>query len=219
MVYRRKFIVGLFGAISVSGGLISNGAFSSAQITRKANIAVVSDSRSLIGLVPNPDVAGVNDNQGELTIDLDDPGINQNSIYQFGLFTANDNISTGGDFPLTTDTPSERENGGFGSAFLIANQTDNKQRLNIKYQLGQTDNKKGDSFETSYWFEVHRDGSRSAILDSPVDGTATVTLGSGETCGVSRLVDVPEGPIGEEITGNLAITAGQAVNDNEKTTQ
>jgi len=211
MVNRREFIVGLCGASVMSSGLVGTGALSSAQVTRRTNIAVVSDSRSIIGLVPNPDVAGVHDNQGELTIDLDDPGINQSSIYQFGHFTAKHDIDTGGGFPFTTDTPSKRENGDFGSAFLIANQSNNQQQLKISYQLGQTDNKKDDSFDTSYWFEVHRDGSRSALLNAPAHKSATVVLSSGESCGVSFLLDIPEDTLGEEITGSLTITAGEAV--------
>lgn len=215
-MHRRKFVAGLFGATSVSGGLIGTGAFSSAQIARKANISVVSDSRSLIGLVPNPNIAGVHDNRGELTIDLEDPGINQNAIYQFGLFADSADVNTDGadgDFPFTADEPSVRENGGFDSAFLIANQTDNEQRLEVEYELSETDDEDGGEFDTSYWFEVHSDGSRSDILSEPVDKSAEVTLGSGEACGVSFLLDVPRDTVGEEITGSLAINAGEAVSN------
>ena len=212
---RRALLVGL-GSTAAASAAVGTGAFSAAQLSdREANINIVNDSQALIGLVPNPNVAGVNDDGGELTIDLENPGINQNAIYQFGLFVDNANVSAGSDFPFTADEPSVRKNGEFDSAFLIANQTDNQQRLEVDYQLGQSDDEDNDGFDTSYWFEVHRNDSRSALLSAPVDQSATVTLGSGEACGVSFLLDVPGDTSGEEITGSLAITAGEAVSDDD----
>lgn len=208
---RRKLILGLGTLTAGLAAASGSGAFSAAQIKeREANIQVVNDAGALIGLKPNPDVAGVNDDGGELTIDLEDPGINQNSTYQFGLFATNANVSASGDFPFTANEPSLRTNGQFDSAFLIANQTDNQQLLEIDYRLGQTDDGDNDGFDTSYWFEVHREG-RLDLLQGTVDKTATVSLGSGEACGVSFLLDVPGDTLGEEISGSLAINAGEAI--------
>lgn len=209
-MYRRTIILSGVGIT----GLMGTGAFSSAQIgNREANIQVVNDANGLIGLVPNPDIAGVHSNNGELTIDLDDPGINQNSIYQFGFFADDQDVDGDGDFPLTRNEPWLRENDEFGSAFLLANQTDNQQQVEVDYELGQTDDENDGEFETSYWFEVHHDEGRT-LIDKPVeDGNAKVTLESGEACGVSFLLDVPGDTLGEEITGSLSITAGEAVNN------
>ncbi|SDF14920.1 hypothetical protein SAMN04488067_102138 [Halorubrum xinjiangense] len=207
---RRKFIISACGITAASSGLVGTGAFSAAQIAREANIAVVSDTKSLIGLVPNPDVAGVHDNNGELTIDLDDPGINQNSVYQFGFFAATDGVSINGDFPVTADAPSARDDGEFGSAFLIANQTGKQQQIKIDYRLEENDDEDSDGFDTSYWFEVHRKGTRK-LLHEPVNDTAEITLGSGEACGVSFILQVPGDTTGEEITGSLSVAVGEAV--------
>ena len=216
---RRNLIIALGGITGGGAFTLGTGAFSSAQLRRDADIAVVNDSSALIGLIPNPAVSGVNDDGGELTIDLDDPGINQNSIYQFGFFASDDGVEVDGDFPFTEPEPSKRKDGEFGSAFLIANQTSNQQKLEIDYELGQTDDENDGEFETSYWFEVHhnhKDVDRTLINKPVEDGNAKVTLGSGEACGVSFLLEVPGDTLGEEITGSLSITAGEAVSDDEQ---
>jgi len=114
---RRQFTVGLGAAVTGTAAAVGTGAFTAAQVTRDADIAIVNDSNALIGLVPNPDVSGVNDDDGKLSIDLsgDGNGINQGSIYQFGFFvddsnatdpkSSNGNLSNSG-FPFTEDEPS-----------------------------------------------------------------------------------------------------------------
>jgi hypothetical protein len=206
---RRKFVVGTAMTTAGLSTLSASGAFSSAEISREATIPIVNDSNALLGLVPNPDVAGVHDDDGKLTIDLADPGINQSSIFQFGLFADGSDGDFGdlGGFPFTSPAPSNRDSSGsFDSAFLIANQTDNQQTLEIDYQL--TNNAPG----VDFWFEIHDGGSRLGnLIKAAVDTSKTITIGSGDAIGVSFLLDVDEDTIGEEITGSLSIEAGKAV--------
>ena len=218
---RRDIVVGLGGMLSVGVLTSGTGAFSSVQVDgRDASVMVVDDSEALIGLIANPEVAGVHDVDGELTIDLAGPnnGINQNSVYQFGYF-AESVSSAPGEFPYVESAPSEVTNGEFGSAFLIANQTDNEQTIEIEYELTTEEDDNGDRFDTSFWFEAHNNDNQKGLIegptDTPVDATATVTLPSGDACGVSFLLDVPGGTLGERINGSLSITAGEAVDDTD----
>lgn len=207
---RRKFVVGAAMTTAGLSTLSASGAFSSAEISREATIPIVNDSNALLGLVSNPDIAGVHDDNGELTIDLADPGINQSSIFQFGLFVDNSDADFDGlgGFPFTSSAPSDRDSSGsFDSAFLIANQTNNQQTLKIDYQL--TDS----APSVDFWFEVHDDGGRlGSLIKTAVDTSEKITIGSGEAIGVSFLLDVDEDTVGEEITGSLSIEAGEAIN-------
>lgn len=216
---RRKFALGLGTMAAGAVGAFGTGAFGAASIEgRKASIPVNSDSQALIGLIPNPEVSGVHNNGGELSIDLDKTGINQNSIYQFGSFVSDSGVSAEegdlGEFPLTESGQISSRNGSgeFGSAFLIANQTENKQDIAVDYQLS-TD---PEEISTEFWFEVHNDGSRcddNGLIEEPTDGkqTATTTLAAGEAIGVSLLLYAPQGAKDEEITGRLSVRAGEAV--------
>lgn len=208
-------IVG-FGA-AIGSASVGTGAVNSVKLnSRTVGIDIVHDSHGLIGLIPNPEVAGVHDDEGKLTIDLDGTGINPDSTYQFGYFV-DGSVGPSGEFPYTEQEPSEMTNDEFGSAFLIANQTSTEQTLELDYELTTSDNS-NDSFDTSFWFEAHNDDSRIGLIegpaDTPVDTTATVDLQSGDACGVSFLLDVQEDTLGESINGSLAITAGEAVDDN-----
>ncbi|WP_424013430.1 hypothetical protein ACOZ35_09805 [Halorubrum xinjiangense] len=205
---------------------VSTGAFSAAQVTRGADIEIVNDSNALLGLVPNPDVSGVHDDGGELTIELsgDGNGINQGSIYQFGFFVDDSNatapMSSSGDlsgsgFPFKKDEPSTRNSSDeFGSAFLIANQTDNDQTLEVDYELDPSND-----IETGFWFEAHNNGEQKGLLDEEVDSSKKIDLAPGEACGVSFLIYAPpdKDTLGDEITGSLSVTAGEAVSDNGNT--
>lgn len=212
---RRTLLLGLGSTAAGTAAVLGTGAFSAAQVRgRDVDIAVTNDSDALIGLVPNPEVAGVHDDGGELTIDLDETGINQNSTYQFGFFESDDGIGLdNSNFPYTKSDPSETDS-GFDSAFLIANQTSNEQTLEIEFEL-TTEDSSGDSFDTSFWFEAHNDG-RKGLINGATDGmeTAIITLDPGDACGVSFLLDVPGDTLGESISGSLAITAGEAVDGN-----
>ena len=223
---RRQFTIGLGAAVTGAATAVGTGAFTAAQVTRDADIAIVNDSNALIGLVPNPDVSGVHDDDGELTIDLsgDGNGINQGSIYQFGFFvddasatapTSSNGDLSGSGFPFKEDEPSTRSGSdGFGSAFLIANQTDNGQTLEVNYELDP-----GNDIETEFWFEAHNDGEQKGLLDEEVDSSKKIDLAPGEACGVSFLIYAPpnKDTLGDQITGSLSVTAGEAVSDNGNT--
>lgn len=219
---RRQFTVGLGAAVTGTAAAVGTGAFTAAQVTRDADIAIVNDSNALIGLVPNPDVSGVNDDDGELSIDLsgEGNGINQGSIYQFGFFVDDTDadapqsdsadLSSSG-FPFTEDEPSARDGSdGFGSAFLIANQTDNEQTLEVNYGVDPEND-----IETEFWFEAHNEGEQRGLIDEATDTSEQITLNPGQACGVSFLIYAPPGKdtLGDEITGSLSVTAGEAVSD------
>jgi hypothetical protein len=217
---RRQFTVGLGAAVTGAATAVGTGAFTAAQVTRDADIAIVNDSNALIGLIPNPDVGGVHDDDGELTIDLsgDGNGINQGSIYQFGFFvddsgatapTSNNGDLSGSGFPFKQDEPSTRNGSDeFGSAFLIANQTDNDQTLEVDYELDP-----GTDIETEFWFEAHNEGKRKGLISKGVNGSKKIDLAPGQACGVSFLIYAPpdKDTLGDEITGSLSVTAGEAV--------
>lgn len=204
---RRGFLIGSAG---LTGGLtatLGTGAFSAAQVSgRDANIAISNDANALIGLIPNDEVVGVkHGDAGKLTIDLEEPGINQESIFQFGRFASDSGISGFTDFPYTSQDPLNGGNpGSFDSAFLIVNQTDNTQTLDITYNLTN-------GFSGDVWFEVHSSSGRvGSLLEPPFSGTVTETFNSGEAYGVSFLLDVPSDTAGESLSGSLSITAGEA---------
>ena len=67
---RRNLLFGV-GGTTATALAIGTGAFSAARVGRHAAITVSPDTDGLVGLVPNPSVAGVRLNSPELTIDLD----------------------------------------------------------------------------------------------------------------------------------------------------
>lgn len=219
---RRQFTIGLGAAVTGAAAAVGSGAFTAAQVTRDADIAIVNDSNALLGLVPNPDVSGVHDDNGELTIDLsgDTKGINQGSIYQFGFFvddsSATSPTSNNGDlsrsgFPFKTNEPSTRDSSDeFGSAFLIANQTDSDQIIEVEYELDP-----GTDIETEFWFEAHNNGEQKGLIDRGVNSSKKIDLTPGEACGVSFLIYAPpeKDTLGDKITGSLSVSAGEAVSD------
>lgn len=207
---RRGFLIGSAG---LTGGLtatLGTGAFSAAQVSgRDANIAVSNDSNALVGLVPNDDIVGVKQGQtGKLTIDLENPGLNQESVFQFGSFASDSGISGLADFPYTTQDPiNSGSPGSFDSAFLIVNQTDNAQTLEITYNLTN-------GFSGDVWFEVHSSSGRVGnLLEPPFSGSETKSFNSGEAFGVSFLLDIPADTAGESLSGSLSITAGEAADN------
>lgn len=213
---RRKFTIGLGAITTGAAAALGTSAFTAAQISdRDADIAVVDDSNALIGLVPNPDVSGVHDDDGELTIDLagDGNGINQGAVYQFGTFADDDagtvSLDDDSGFPFTEDEPSARNGDDeFGSAFLVANQTDSEQTLEVVYEVDSDDD-----ISTEFIFEAHNDGERRGIIDADDDITDVIDLDPGEAFGVSFLLFTPpdEDTLGEEISGSLSVRAGEAV--------
>ena len=207
---RRQALFALGAATSGVGLSFGTGAFTAGELSgREMNIAVTNDAQSLIALVPNDDLRAARLEGGELVIGLDEKGVNQDSIYQFGFFAEDTSVPESGNFPYTRKNPSEGED--FGSAFVVRNQTVSEQNLRIDYQLTTEDDDSGDGFDMSFWFEVHGENGPIALIDASGNHSATVTLGSGESIGVSFLLNVPEDTLGESIDGSLAISAGETV--------
>jgi hypothetical protein len=209
---RRQLLFGLGTATGGAGLAFGTGAFTAAEVSgRQTDISVTNDAQSLIALVPNDDLQAVRLENGELVVGLDEHGVNQNSIYQFGYFAQNTSVQEQGTFPYTRSDPSTGND--FDSAFLIRNQTVSEQKLELNYELATEDDSDGDGFETQFWFEIHGDGGPIALIDTVGSHTATATLGSGEAIGVSFMLDVPDDTLGESIDGSLSITAGEAAAD------
>ena len=213
---RRDVLVGL-GGLAGTGALASGtGAFSAAEISRQANISVVNDNNGLVGLVANQEIAGVRmDGGGELTISLgdgDNPGINVNSVYQFGAFVTDGEVSdiTGDTFSVVTDDdPSDLSNGqdSLESAFAIVNQSPQDLSVTVNFDLNE-DIDGG----TTYAFELQSSqggsGMREGVTKSPVTGgELTGELATGESIGVSFIINALGGTTGDVISGGLSISA------------
>ena len=206
---KRRTLVATLGGLTAGGTTVfGTGAFTAAQVTRDVNIQVVSDADALLGMIPNPDVAGVTLDNGQLVIDIADPGINQDSVYQFGYFANDSNVRTDiPGYPLTQSNPSKRADGEeFGSAFLIANQSNTKYECTINYDINEADTGATDEVDTTVWFEAHQE-KRKSLVQGPAEETSTVEFNPGETFGVSFLLEAPENTRGEKLTGSLRIKA------------
>ena len=214
---RRDVVVGLGGLVGAGALASGTGAFSAAEVSRQAEIEVVDDSDGLVGLVANEAISGVRMNTGgELAISIgdDDPGVNVSSVYQFGAFVTDDGVSdlTGGTFSVVTDDdPSDLSDGqnSLESAFAIVNQTADDLSVTVDFELN-------DDIEggTEYAFELQSSqggsGTREGLATSPITGQLTAQLATGESIGVSFIVNALDGVTDDEITGSLSLSATTA---------
>lgn len=209
---RRKLLIGASG-VTAGSLAIGTGAFSSAHVDRSASITVTSDANGLVGLVPNPDVAGVKMNSPELTIDLEDPGINVNSVYQFGLFEGELENEYPENFPFNADAnePAEdlsegRDGDPFKSAFAVVNQTNSKKRVQFTLDINEVSVN-----DTTFAFEIHQQNEQIGLIESgPGDKTVDDELGPGEAFGVSFIIDAGEDALSDELSGSMNVR-GEAV--------
>lgn len=197
------------GAVTTGTSIaLGTGAFSAAQINnRNANIGVVNDSSALIGLIPNDKLSGIHENDyGELEINLTDPGINVDSIYQFGYLVDSDDDPTDEKFDLLVDEdPTAGDS--FKSAFLVANQSDAPTDVQLKIESENTD-----IGDTTVMFEVHHNGERKGIIKQPgEETTATAELDPGDAFGVSFVVNSMGGEVGDNFSAMITVNAGEAV--------
>ncbi|MDZ5812344.1 hypothetical protein U4E84_13425 [Halorubrum sp. AD140] len=211
---RRDVVVGLGALVGAGAAASGTGAFSAAEASRQATIDVVDDSDGLIGLVANETIAGVRMNAGgELTVSIgdDDPGVNVSSVYQFGAFASDDDVDglTGDTFSVVTDgDPADMSDGqdSLESAFAIVNQSAEEISVTIDFELN--DDIDGD---TEYAFELHssqgESGAREGLATSPIVGKLTAQLGTGESFGVSFIVNALSGKTADAISGSLSISA------------
>ena len=211
---RRDVVVGL-GALVGTGATVSGtGAFDAAEVSRRAEIDVVDDSDGLVGLVANEAVAGVRMNDGgELTVSIGggDPGVNVGSVYQFGAFVSDDGVDdvTGDTFSVVMDDdPSDMSDGqeSLESAFAVVNQSAEDLSVTVDFELRDD----GDG-STEYAFELQSsqggDGTREGLATSPITGRLTAELATGESIGVSFVVNALDGTTADEISGSLSVSA------------
>jgi hypothetical protein len=210
-------VVGLGGLVGAGALASGTGAFSAAEVSRQAEIEVVDDSDGLVGLVANEAISGVqSDTGGELTISIggDDPGVNVSSVYQFGAFVSDDGVDDlpGGTFSVVTDDdPSDLSDGqnSLESAFAIVNQAADDFLVTVDFELN--DDVEGG---TEYAFELQSSkggsGTREGLATSPITGQLTTQLATGESIGVSFIVNALEGVTEDEISGSLSLSATTA---------
>ncbi|NHX37138.1 MULTISPECIES: hypothetical protein [Halolamina] len=211
---RRDVVVGLGGIVGAGALASGTGAFSAAEVSRQAKIEVVDDSDGLVGLVANEEISGVRmDSNGELTISIggDDPGVNVNSVYQFGAFVTDSGVSdlTGGTFSVVTASdPSDLSDGqnSLESAFAIVNQTGDDLSVTVDFELN--DDIEGGA-EYAFELQSSKDGSgtREGLATSPITGQLTAQLATGESIGVSFIVNALDGVTDDEISGSLSLSA------------
>ena len=214
---RRDVVVGLSGLVGAGALASGTGAFSAAEATREASISVVDDSQGLVGLVPNEEIAGVKTNSNQLTIVLgtdDEPGVNVNSVYQFGKFVTDDDVEeiTGDTFSVvTSDDPADlsMSQDSLESAFAIVNQSTQDLNVTLTFELGDDI---GGGTEYAFELQSSKDGtgSREGKTKSPIEGSLTGTLSVGESFGVSFIVNALDGLVSDEISGSLSISATPA---------
>ena len=234
---RRALLLGLGSTAAGTAAVLGTGAFSAAQVRgRETDISVVNDAQGLIGLVPNDEIAGVELSNGELTVSLDEKGINVNSIYQFGYFAEDpspqegdvtppqevegtfqevETIVSNGTFPLVTDDPTQTVDGSFKSAFLVRNQTDNPTDVALSFEVDGSGSDPGDTvflFEAHYVDDDGNTDTDSVVYESGSEMDLSVKpLAPGEEMGVSFLVDSTDGNVDDDFTASLSVTAGEAV--------
>ncbi|MFC5134027.1 MULTISPECIES: hypothetical protein [Haloferacaceae] len=189
---------------------LGTGAFTAGELSdRQARITVTNDDASLIALDPNDDLRGVRLENGELTIDLDDPGINANSIYQFGYFAEDgEELDVGSStFPLRMEDPVSGS--GFGSAFVVRNQSSSSKKVELDFTVNTEGSDPGG---TTFVYQTHSKDETDTLVypDDEVLALSVDELGVGEEFGVSFLVDTTEGSIGDRFRASFSITAGPA---------
>jgi len=211
----RRDVVVWLGALAGTGAFASGtGAFSAAEVSRQAQIEVVDDSDGLVGLVANEAISGVQMTEGgELTISIgdDDPGVNISSVYQFGAFVSDDDVEdiTGDTFSVVTDGDPADMSGGqdsLESALAVVNQSAEDLSVTIDFELN--DDIDGN---TEYAFEVQSSqggiGTREGIATSPITGQLNTELATGESIGLSFIVNALESTTADGISGSLSLSA------------
>ena len=208
---RRNLLLGLGAVVSGSAGAMGTGAFSAARLdNRVVDISVVNDADGLIGLVPNGDIAGVDDDDGgKLSISLDNHGINVDSLYQFGAFVDDSEFpadQVGDQFDPVLYSDDFDVEGNFRSAFAIVNQTDRGMDVSLSLEIGTGANEGTPSFV----FQLHDGNDQLDAISSPNTLSAEVDLGPGEAVGVSFSVDTSDSEVGDDLSGALSLSATES---------
>lgn len=204
---RRQIILGLGASVSGMAAALGTGAFTAGELSgRQATVTVTNDDMSLIALDPNDDLRGVRLENGELTIDLDDPGINADSIYQFGYFAeGGEKLEVESDtFPLTMEDPISGSD--FGSAFVVRNQSSSPKEVEFDFTVNTEGSDSGD---TTFIYQAHSEDETDTLVYPDDENLALSVdeLGVGEEFGVSFLVDTTEGSIGDRFQASFSVTA------------
>jgi len=220
---RRQFLFVSGSSAGLAAGIVGSGAFSASRLDdRDVDINVVNDANALIGLIPNDRVSGVNLVDGRLAIAMTDGspvGINANSVYQLGAFAESglglsDHFPDSAFDPIREERPSERdEDGEFGSAFLVANQTNEAKDVRFEFVRNGSQ-----SEGTRFAFEAHYDGKvEDTLIFSDEDDDEEIivveNLDPGESFGVSFFVDALNGDVGDTFSATLSVHVGEVVSD------
>lgn len=219
---RRQAILGMGAAVSGMSAAIGTGAFTAGELSdRQATVTVTNDDQSLIALDPNDDLRGVKLENGELTVDLSDPGVNKNSIYQFGYFAEGENHSEeypdleekeselgSNVFPVTMETPASGSD--FDSAFVVRNQSSSPKSVMLDFSVATDGDGSSEPGGTTFIYQTHYKGETDTLV-YPDDENLTLSvaeLGVGEAFGVSFIVDATEGDVGDQFNASFTVSAG-----------
>ncbi len=140
---RRKFLIGVGALASGSAAAVGTGAFTSAVVSRSADITVQNDSNAYLQLEAGG-ARGVGDrvgqDNGELYIDFDrnasGSGVNDNAKYQLGAMD-DEALGDGIDFDSLYDDDSHPAAAGGGQPYVASSDTDQSAFV-VRNMSGQT---------------------------------------------------------------------------------
>jgi len=92
---RRKFVIGLGALVAGSGAAMGTGAFTQVNAERQISVSTAGDDAAYLGLLENNDFGSyAEEEDGELTIDLDGVNLNSESLFQ-NIFSVQNNSPSG----------------------------------------------------------------------------------------------------------------------------
>jgi len=178
---RSKIAVIALGIVVVASAFGAS-AFTTGSVDRASSINVQTDSAGLIGLEAGANQQFVNENSGELTIDVSNgsgAGVNQNATYQLG----------------DQNEP----------AFNITNNFNSDQSFQAQYTLNTDDS----SVDPNLQFNVYNStgATVATVTEENTSATSLGTLTAGESYGVIIDIDTTSLNSGDDLSGSLNVSA------------
>lgn len=190
----RASVVGFAALVLLAATAFSTGAFSNATVQREGAVSVTTDDNALIALIDGHPGSGLIEQTSDGTIEIDftrggAAGATAGVRFEFG----------------STSTPTSDH------AFRIVNQGPNARDLEVAFSLAGSDG--GDpagNVEFRFYHDAGSDGSIEAQTTvSEEDAGATLaSVAPGDTVYVVVTVDARNLGAGDDLSGDLSITAG-----------
>jgi hypothetical protein len=190
----RASIVGFAALVLLASTAFSSGAFSSATLEREATVSVTTDDSALIALIDGHPGSGLIEQTSGGTIEIDftrggAAGATAGVRFQFG----------------STSTPTTDH------GFRIVNQGPSPHDLTVGFSLSGSD---GGDPAGNVVFRLYHDVGTDGSIESQTtvsEETAAATIASvapGDTVYVVVTVDATDLGAGDDLSGDLSITAG-----------